>query len=680
MICANCYAETTSLERNCPHCGKKPLLLEQYKISRQIGRGASGFTWLGEDLFTRNKVAIKEVSLRRVGALKEWELFEREAQVLKRLNHKGIPTFLESFTLEGDREVRVYLVMEWIEGLSLEERRKEGPMEEEELLDFLEEMAGLLKHLQEHKPPVIHRDIKPSNLLRDQERYWLIDFGATARLRNATLPGSTVAGSFGYMAPEQFHGEANKGTDIYGLGATALGLATGKKAEDLLQGGLLLDEESSLSRPLESLLMAMVEPESEDRISSAKELLEAIHRTRVALGSGKEEGGTPRWGEPLRAEPRRGDSLGIRALAYMNRGLFGPLLFFLVFSTLYMNSFTPFAEMVSFPFELLGLGNQWWSFVDLFIYGPGNPFFMAHLIGGLLTLLVVLGGPKAETFLRGYPDFFRQWRAMAFWRGRLLSRWWLFLSGLKGGLIRVAFSLGMGSLFFLGSFMVVSLLYEFSRLPVSWPGSWTFVILGGLMGAATWIGTTIVARKTPGMIARFLPELKQAWSEPERRELKGVVESLGRPGRKSEEKEKARKVRDQLVPGSALERLHKEILILLDWEKAKEDPWRRALQYIERCGMPSPELIALLDWVSEGLSGDHLEYSLRVFQCARQMEALARRTDLTGADLTGADLTGEGSEEECTVRPGEEVVFTSELAEQQEVSSFEEEREEKVEG
>ncbi|MEO0868905.1 MAG: protein kinase, partial [Cyanobacteria bacterium J06642_11] len=85
-----------------------------------------------------------------------------------------------------------------------------------------------LDYLHGLNPPIIHRDVKPQNIIWSQNgRIFLVDFGAVQTVYQNTIAfSSTVVGTFGYMAPEQFRGQAYPTTDLYGLGTTLLALLT----------------------------------------------------------------------------------------------------------------------------------------------------------------------------------------------------------------------------------------------------------------------------------------------------------------------------------------------------------------------------------------------------------------------------------------------------------------------
>jgi serine/threonine protein kinase len=245
-----------------------------------LGHGATGHTWRAESLENGKVVAIKELSFRRITELKQLELFEREARTLRTLDHPGVPDYREDFVVEGERHVSFYLVQELIEG---EPCGHERPMDESEVIDFLESMADILEYLHDRRPPVIHRDIKPSNVMqRPDGDYVLIDFGSARAAAGATLGGSTVAGTLGYMAPEQLTGHATQASDVYGLGATAVAMLAGRDAADVLDIRYpgRWRETVRVSEPLGDLLERMLDVDEEQRIGSATALKGALDTVR----------------------------------------------------------------------------------------------------------------------------------------------------------------------------------------------------------------------------------------------------------------------------------------------------------------------------------------------------------------------------------------------------------------
>ena len=227
----------------------------------------------GEEL-----VAIKAFRIGKAKAWKDVELAEREARTLQSLDHANLPKYVDHFEEDG----ALYLVMEKIEGESLAAIRKAkrtlGPRE---ILRLLEDLSSSLGYLHARAPAVVHRDIKPGNVIRRKDgSFALVDFGA---VRDHLKPagGSTIVGTFGYMAPEQFQGRASPKSDVYGAGATALTMLTGCEPEDLPHEGLGIDVRKAVpagtSKALVRALEAMLEPDPDRRAGSIEEALAEMH-------------------------------------------------------------------------------------------------------------------------------------------------------------------------------------------------------------------------------------------------------------------------------------------------------------------------------------------------------------------------------------------------------------------
>ena len=272
------------------------ILAGKYGFKSLLGEGTQGRTWLAQRLLDGVDVAVKE--LKFIGDFKQLELFEREAQVLQSLDVKGVPKLFESIV---DGMGPSYLVQEYVPYSSLlDVLKSEGQFREGDVLEILLNIARILHELENHYvPPIIHRDIKPSNILYHQSgdgsEVFLIDFGAVANPQKQS-GGSTIAGTFGYMAPEQLQGNAAIQSDYYGAGATALHLLTGVSPCDMpadvfrLQfDDVLAEKAPGLSREAVELLHILLAPRIEDRprdaiamISSVQGGLEGVaHRSPV---------------------------------------------------------------------------------------------------------------------------------------------------------------------------------------------------------------------------------------------------------------------------------------------------------------------------------------------------------------------------------------------------------------
>ena len=249
-----------------------PLLRERWRLGPRLGQGGQARTYLARDERRPDRtVVIKKLVLSEGEGWKRFDLFEREIRTLKELSHPGIPKLLETFE---DPPGTYYLVMERAPGATLRTIAKKVRFTDQELRDVLLRLLDILEYLHERKPAVIHRDIKPANILRALDgKISLVDFGGVAAaLRDEG--GSTVVGTFGYMAPEQLHGAATPVTDLYGLGATIVALAGGIEPERVPRKGLRMDLERHLAGTdpdLRALLAKLTDPEPEERPSSAAE-------------------------------------------------------------------------------------------------------------------------------------------------------------------------------------------------------------------------------------------------------------------------------------------------------------------------------------------------------------------------------------------------------------------------
>jgi hypothetical protein len=171
-------------------------------------------------------VALKELNAAGLPAAEKAEALTwlaREAGLLSTLHDPRLPALLAAAG-EGDRH---YVAMPFLRGETMEERiTREGPQNELLVLDWAQELAGLLRYMHGQDPPVVHRDLKPANvLIRPDGSIALLDLGV-ARSLTRGVPGTAV-GTPGYAPPEQYQGLADERSDLYALGATLHRALTG---------------------------------------------------------------------------------------------------------------------------------------------------------------------------------------------------------------------------------------------------------------------------------------------------------------------------------------------------------------------------------------------------------------------------------------------------------------------
>jgi eukaryotic-like serine/threonine-protein kinase len=186
-----------------------------------------GEVYRATDTVLERKVAVKLLTDRYASEPDVRARFRREALAAARLS--GAPHIITVFDV-GEHRKRPFIVMEYLEGGSVHDRLREGPVPPDEALEWLTQAAQALDSA--HAEGVVHRDVKPANLLLDRHgSICVTDFGiaSTTGVDTLTLPG-TVLGTAGYLSPEQARGEsATPASDRYGLAVVAFELLTGRR-------------------------------------------------------------------------------------------------------------------------------------------------------------------------------------------------------------------------------------------------------------------------------------------------------------------------------------------------------------------------------------------------------------------------------------------------------------------
>jgi non-specific serine/threonine protein kinase len=269
--------------------------LGHYRIVSRLGAGGMGEVFRAEDLRLERPVAIKLLPPALARDSEAVERLTREARSASSLHHPGIVSI---FAIEETDGVP-YIVMELVEGETLQERIKRGALDSSELVSIGAQIAEAIGAA--HQVGLIHRDIKPSNvLLTSDGRAKLADFGVAKRVHapsadpmataalSLTATGALV-GTFLYMSPEQSRGEVlDTRSDIFSLGVVLYEAATGRlpfegpTALSVLHEIALVEPPApsrmrpGLQRKLDHVLLRAMAKDRERRYATAEELAGAL--------------------------------------------------------------------------------------------------------------------------------------------------------------------------------------------------------------------------------------------------------------------------------------------------------------------------------------------------------------------------------------------------------------------
>ncbi len=284
------------------------LRLGPYEIVEPLGAGGMGEVYRARDTRLDRTVAIKVLSGHLSANPMLKERFDREARAISSLSHPHICSLYDV----GHQDEVDYLVMEYLEGESLADRIKEGPLPPEQVINLGAEIAQALSAA--HRAGVVHRDLKPGNIMLTREGVKLLDFGL-AKMgvepqvsdSSLTVPISsrhtgdpltvegTILGTYQYMAPEQVEGkEADARTDIFALGAVLYEMATGRAAfsggsQASLIASIMKDQPAPISSiqemtppALDRVVRVCMEKDPEERWQTAQDV--ALQLSWIAEG------------------------------------------------------------------------------------------------------------------------------------------------------------------------------------------------------------------------------------------------------------------------------------------------------------------------------------------------------------------------------------------------------------
>jgi serine/threonine protein kinase/CHASE2 domain-containing sensor protein len=268
------------------------MILSHYLVLERLGRGGMGEVWKAENIRLKKVVALKTLSPKLLGDADAKARFLREARLIARLDHPHIANVFD-IVEQGDV---IFIVMEFIQGESLDRRIARGPLEKAEVVRIAAQVCEALGEAHRHR--IIHRDIKPHNImLTPTGQVKVLDFGlaklvASPHLEEAsetqtveatalTMPGMTF-GTRKYMSPEQWLSpEVDHRSDIFSLGVVIFEMLVGDLPVDGYQLAHMITTQSAVwsgvfqgvPPEFRPILLKALAKNPDDRYPSVDELL-----------------------------------------------------------------------------------------------------------------------------------------------------------------------------------------------------------------------------------------------------------------------------------------------------------------------------------------------------------------------------------------------------------------------
>ena len=272
--------------------------LGAYQVVVSVGAGAMGEVYRAHDARLGRDVAVKVLHAALVRDPLALERFNREARVIASVNHPHICTVYDV----GEHAGSPYLVMEWLDGETLDARIDRKPQPVEQLIDWGLQLAAALEAA--HARGIVHRDLKPANIIvSPRGDVKVLDFGVAKLIDEqasaletmaALTDAGTSIGTASYMAPEQVRGEAlDQRADLFALGAVLYEIATGQRAFAGPTTGVIAEAilnrapapARALPQPVMAILEKLLEKDRELRYRHAADVSADLKRARREQGA-----------------------------------------------------------------------------------------------------------------------------------------------------------------------------------------------------------------------------------------------------------------------------------------------------------------------------------------------------------------------------------------------------------
>ena len=260
----------------------------RYQIVNELGKGGSGNVYKVWDLHLEKEWAMKilEEKILYKGIGQEYEL-NNELQVLKKISHSNFPRIVDAFDEDG----KSILIMDYIQGITLENMISKGPVGEEEIVFIMSQVCESILYLHHNAPTLLYLDLKPSNIMIEENRtVKLVDFGSVS----VKGKESCISGSFGYASPEQVRVRQNgiyltEQSDIFSFGMVLYAMAVGSSSrlpviEERSRYGVFVRKGNPfLSIPLEKIIEKCTRGNCNRRYASMREVKKDLEHWEAYL-------------------------------------------------------------------------------------------------------------------------------------------------------------------------------------------------------------------------------------------------------------------------------------------------------------------------------------------------------------------------------------------------------------
>lgn len=334
--CGNTHPEDLD---SCPFDGVKLVPLEdpflgttiggRYRVMGKIGSGGMGTVYRATHQNIERQVAVKILPSRMAQDASLKNRFLREARAASIIRHEHI---IEIFDLDQTEDGIPYIVMEYLDGFSLDQVLSAGPLSPVQTMEISRQIVQALGP--SHAMGIIHRDLKPGNVFivqkGDDNRFVkVLDFGLAHLIHEPRLTEKgAVLGTPEYMSPEQAGGSTvTPQSDFYSLGCTMYEMLAGRPpfvGKSVVNLMVCHINESpkdirkvtrGVPKPLAEIVMRLLEKKQEDRFQDAYKLLEALNDIDVSVRAGKKKKSKARPTKPPPAPDHPGDVANAKELA-----------------------------------------------------------------------------------------------------------------------------------------------------------------------------------------------------------------------------------------------------------------------------------------------------------------------------------------------------------------------------